>query len=197
MKVDISKIDHKKLFFTSDPHFYHANIIKYCDRPYHNAKSMTEDLIKKWNETVPEDGHIFMLGDLSMTAKTDAIKWVMHQLNGTKYLIIGNHDRSNVARGHIGGMWQDIADIMEISVADEEISGGYQKLVMCHYPMITWNGSHRGSWQLFGHVHGTLDKSDKLSPNQLDVGVDSHKFRPISYEEIKIIITKKNLNGNN
>ena len=197
MKIDISKIDHKKLFFTSDPHFFHSNIIKYCDRPFENATKMNKELIENWNYAVPEDGHIFMLGDFAMNVKTDGIKWVMEQLNGTKYLIIGNHDRKNVARGHIGAMWQDVADIMEISVADEEISGGYQKLVLCHYPMLTWNGSHRGSWQLFGHVHGALDMSDKLSPNQMDVGVDSHLYAPISYEDIKIIITKNNLNGNN
>jgi len=197
MKIDITTIDNEKIFFTSDPHFFHSNIIKYCERPFPSATEMNRVLIKNWNTTVPKDGHIFMLGDFSMNVRTDGIKWVMEQLNGTKYMVIGNHDRKNVTKGHIGGMWTHIEDIIELSVADEEISGGYQKLVLCHYPMLTWNGSHRGSWQLFGHVHGALDGSDKLSPNQLDVGVDSHKFTPISYEEVKVLITKQNLNGNN
>jgi calcineurin-like phosphoesterase family protein len=59
--------------------------------------------------------------------------------------------------------------------------------------MITWNRSHRGAWQLFGHVHGTLDNNPVLSANQIDVGVDSHNFEPISYQSVKEIITQNNL----
>ena len=193
MKVKIDKETKDKLFFTSDPHFFHKNIIKYCDRPFSDVDEMNEALIHAWNKVVPEDGVVFVLGDVTMGSTTSAIKWVMHQLKGTKYLAIGNHDRKNVTQGHIGAMWEDVGDIIELSVEDDEISGGYQKLVLCHYPMLTWNGSHKGSWQLFGHVHGMLDGSDKLSPNQLDVGVDSHNYTPISYEEVKVLITKQNL----
>ncbi len=85
---------------------------------------------------------------------------------------------------------------MEIEVEDDEITYGKQQIIMCHYPMICWNGSHRGSFQLFGHVHGGLSNKGVINhkPTQLDVGVDSHDFTPISYQQVKEIITKQCLN---
>jgi calcineurin-like phosphoesterase family protein len=63
--------------------------------------------------------------------------------------------------------------------------------------MFSWYQSHRGAFQLYGHVHGGLSNKgmneSKLTPNQLDVGVDVHNFTPISYEKVKEIITKQNL----
>ena len=63
--------------------------------------------------------------------------------------------------------------------------------------MISWNCSHRGAWQLFGHHHNGNEKGgavySKLTPNQLEVGVDAHDFTPISYERVKELITKQNL----
>lgn len=46
-----------------------------------------------------------------------------------------------------------------------------------------------------GHVHsGKLSTSRevcKFNPLRYDIGVDNNNFKPISYEEIKIIITKQ------
>ena len=86
-----------------------------------------------------------------------------------------------------------IYELLEIKVNDEEVANEFQDIILCHYTMMTWNKSHRGAWQLFGHVHGMLDNSPNLSPNQFDVGVDSHDFYPISYQEVKEQITKQNL----
>ena len=192
MKINISNIDKKRLFFTSDPHYYHTNIIKYCNRPFNNAIEMNAHLINKWNKVVPKNGIVFMLGDFAMGANSKQLDDIMGQLNGEKHNIIGNHDRT-VLKGYIGSLWKTKNDLVKITVTDNDLKKKYQPIVLCHYPMITWDGSHRGSWQLFGHVHGGLDGSDKLSPNQLDVGVDSHNFTPISYEEVKKIIIKQNL----
>ena len=193
MKIDVKNIDKDRIFFTSDPHFYHKNIIKYCDRPFDSEYKMNDTLLEKWNDTITDDDIIFMLGDFSMKANAKQIAGIIGKLRGEKHLIIGNHDRNILTNGFIGSQWKSVGDITKITVVDDEVSGGYQPIVMCHYPMLTWDGSHRGSWQLFGHVHGTLDGSNKLSPNQMDVGVDSHNFSPISYEEVKIQITKQNL----
>jgi calcineurin-like phosphoesterase family protein len=79
---------------------------------------------------------------------------------------------------------------LDILVSDPEIKDG-QRVTLCHYPMLSWYQSHRGAWQLFGHVHGRLDGSDKIMPTQLDIGVDSHNFTPLSWIEVKTIITKQ------
>lgn len=196
MKIDVKEIDKDKIFFTSDPHFYHTNIIKYCERPFDIVEDMNNELLEKWNDTIGEDDTIFMLGDFSMKANAKQIAGIIGKLKGRKHLILGNHDRSILTNGFIGSQWKSINDITKITVVDDEVDGGYQPIIMCHYPMITWDGSHRGSWQLFGHVHGGLSNKGiiKHSPNQLDVGVDCHDFYPISYEEVKILITKQNLN---
>ena len=111
--------------------------------------------------------------------------------------------QNKLNRPAITEMLESADDMIGIIVEDEEISKEGQRLVLCHYPMLSWNGNLRGSWQLFGHVHsGPNTKSvevmgglaGKLTPAQYDVGVDNNNFTPISYEELKVIITQQYLN---
>ena len=187
--------DKDKLFFTSDTHFFHNNIIKYCDRPYATRNDMNEDLIKRWNSVVPKDGIVFHLGDVSLTANLDHLNDILHRLNGRKYLIVGNHENDALSKPYIKEHWVSICDIAEIHVKDEEITDGKQHIVMCHYPMIVWNGSHKGLWQLFGHVHGGLSNKGVIQHpvTSMDVGVDCHDFTPLSYQQVKEQITKQSL----
>ena len=181
-----------RTFFTSDTHFGHANIIKYCDRPFNDTVEMNDFLVDRWNAKVPKDGIVFHLGDFALTmSKGQAQRDIFDQLNGDKYLIYGNHE--SIGDRMIG--WKGFYDIAEINILDPEISYGKQHIVMCHYPMIVWNASHRGSWQLFGHVHGGLSNKGVHKPTQLDVGVDLHAFEPLSYQEVKEIITKQALSA--
>ena len=64
-KVDFKYNDGSKIFFTSDTHFDHANIIKFCDRPFKDVEEMNWKLIKNWNDKVPQDGLVFHLGDFA------------------------------------------------------------------------------------------------------------------------------------
>lgn len=186
-------LPHDKIYFTSDPHFWHKNIIKYCDRPFDSVDDMNETLIENWNRVVGEDDLIFCLGDFSLGRETDTLD-VLQRLNGHKVLIKGNHEKSVMKKDYTRNEFNGgIYDLLEIKVNDDEVSDGFQDIVLCHYTMMTFNKSHRGAWQLFGHVHGNLDGDPRLSPNQFDVGVDSHNFTPIGYQEVKEIITKNNL----
>ena len=196
MRIRNVQFDKDKLFFTSDTHFCHTNIIKYCDRPYKNAEEMNQALIDNWNSVVNPKDVIFHLGDFAMNASTKSVQHIINRLNGKKYLVIGNHEKSALSKQFLRDFWEGIYDIAEIYVEDEEISYGKQHLVMCHYPMLTWNASHRNSWQLFGHVHGGLSNKGEIkhSPSQMDVGVDCHNFTPISYQQVKEQITKQMMN---
>lgn len=184
------EFDKNKLFFTSDTHFYHKNIIEYCNRPFLNQYEMCNAIRDNWNKKVPEDGIVFHLGDVSLTANPKALENFLYSLNGTIHLIIGNHENDALSKEYIRKRWASIHDILEIFVLDDESSNKIQHIVMCHYPMLVWNCSHKTSWQLFGHVHGGLSNKGKLNhkPTQLDVGVDSHNFTPLSYQEVKEII---------
>jgi len=191
--INLKKLQHDKVWFTSDPHFNHANIIKYCKRPFDNVEVMNEVLIDNWNMVVGEDDLIICCGDFSLGSSNSAVN-VLNKLNGHKLLIRGNHEKSVLnSREAMDFFDGGVYDLLEITVLDEEVSDGFQDIILCHYPMVVWDKSHRGSWQLFGHVHGMLDGDKRLSPNQMDIGVDSNGFRPISYQEVKEIITVQNL----
>jgi calcineurin-like phosphoesterase family protein len=186
-------LPHNKVWFTSDPHFGHANIIKYCKRPFENVEDMNQVLIDNWNMVVDHDDLIICGGDFALGNSKSTIS-VLNQLNGNKILIKGNHEKSVLSNKEARTFFNGgIYDILEITILDEEVSDEFQDIILCHYPMVTWDKSHRGSWQLFGHVHGMLDGDKRLSPNQMDIGVDSNGFRPISYQEVKEIITVQNL----
>lgn len=74
-------------YFTSDTHFSHTNIIKYCNRPFKSVEEMDEVLIANWNSVVKKTDQVFHLGDFGYNYK------IAQRLNGHKHLIWGNHDR--------------------------------------------------------------------------------------------------------
>ena len=79
------------IYFIADTHFYHENIIKYCNRPLKNSKQMNEYIVNKWNSVVTKDDIVYHLGDVGF-GSTDELKELVGRLNGTKILIRGNHD---------------------------------------------------------------------------------------------------------
>lgn len=80
-----------KYFIISDTHFNHANIIKYCNRPFKDVNEMNETMIKNWNEVVSNQDIVLHLGDVALGSKDEARK-IIKRLNGRKILIKGNHD---------------------------------------------------------------------------------------------------------
>lgn len=189
-KTIIVDITEKNVFFISDTHFRHKNIIKYCNRPFKTVRDMDSTLIKNWNSVVGPDDVVFHGGDFCFGSKS-SWAYLCDALNGVKYLAAGNHDGNITPDKFV-----DVQHMFNIRIiGDEEIASDGQRITVCHYPMISWYQSHRGSIQLYGHVHGGLSNKGemKTTPNQLDVGVDVHDFTPISYEQVKTIITKQNL----
>lgn len=181
------------LFFTSDSHFGHHNIIEYCQRNlklfFDDVDEMNSVLIKRWNDIVPKDGIVFHLGDFFfMISAIEAVE-ILDQLNGTIYWVKGNHDRSKIYKAC---SYDKLPDRIEITVDDSELETP-QLIVLDHFPLYTWNREHHGAWHLHGHCHGTFNHPNIKA---IDVGVDSvHSslFAPISYQQIKTIITHRSL----
>lgn len=191
MKIDITK---NKVWFTSDPHFYHDFIIKACNRPFDSIEEMNETIISNWNGVVQDkDDHVFVLGDFAFTSRFESIQKIVNRLNGKIHLIFGNHDYQNkLTRNVIGTLFESSHDYLDLRILDPEMDDGEQRLFLCHYPMNSWAGSQRGSWNLFGHIHSPEYKYDtKYNPATLDVGVDAHNYTPISYEKVKELITQQ------
>ena len=184
----------QNIWFTSDTHFGHYNIIKYTGRPFKTVEEMDETLIKNWNDRVKPGDIIFHLGDFG-NGGSDKIKQVLTRLNGKKFMILGNHDRKTFRAGH-SQHFQAITQQMYIRVNGRAV-------YLNHYPFLCFAGTYRKPedmvWQLFGHVHsGPLNNnsadSERLKylwPTQYDVGVDNNNFCPVSWSEICEIINEK------
>ena len=83
------------IYFITDTHFHHSNIIKYCNRPFKDINEMNETIINNWNSIVKNDDTVYHLGDFCLSSD-DEIKNIFNRLNGNKILIRGNHDRKPV-----------------------------------------------------------------------------------------------------
>ena len=181
--------DGSKVFFTSDTHFNHGNIIEYCQRPFKNVDAMNEKIINNWNSVVGEDDIVFHLGDFCLGGSAEWNK-VLDRLNGHIYLTYGNHDLKNIRQG--------VSDRFEYVGMQMRIEIGKQKIYLNHYPFLCFEGGYKDMWQLFGHVHTRKNNTgvdagrlQYLYPTQYDVGVDNNDFTPVSYEQVRSIIKKQ------
>lgn len=185
-----------RIYYTSDTHFLHTNILGFCNRPFKNIEEHDEELIRRWNSKVPEDGIVFHLGDVGL-GNNGRLTDILSRLNGYIYLVIGNHDwRENIK----AQAWRFLGMTQQINM-----SIGGQLIILNHYPLLCFSGSYRKNpvWQLYGHVHTSPYSSgvDQLRvkyalPSQYDVGVDNNDFTPVSHKEVEDIITKAVLKNN-
>jgi calcineurin-like phosphoesterase family protein len=176
-------MSNQNYWFCSDHHFWHENIIKYAKRPFKNAEEMNRELIARHNSVVAPNDMVYILGDFAFSKDPAEVIKVIKRLNGQKFYVFGNHDRIMTGRDVTQCFNRAIHGFHEIYVPDDEVIGGKQHVVLCHYPMISWNKAHRGSIQLFGHEHGNLSHIE--NHQQLDVGVDCWDYYPVSYQQVK------------
>ena len=181
------------IFFTSDSHFGHFNIIEYCNRPFKSVMDMDEELIFRWNSVVQSGDDVYHLGDFCMGRKSVPNMW-LPRLNGNVHLIRGNHDYKVEGQG-----FASVQDYKELKIKKKKL-----KFVLFHYPVNSWNGcfvdrckKRMPSWHLFGHVHGRLTSEvgsktwgDRLA---MDVGVDSNDYYPVSLLKVQRIMGEKAL----
>lgn len=196
-------------FFTSDTHFWHKNVIGYCKRPVpgipeeelvsgkmnHGISLMNEWLIERWNEKVKKDDEVWHLGDFAFCGKGKAIA-ILERLNGHKHLVLGNHDYGLANKVDVNVFFESIQHYKRLMVHDKEILEGgvekqfHQPIILCHFPILSWDGMHHGSWHLHGHCHGSLPDNRSM---RIDVGVDPMGYYPVSFEQIKEIMSKRKI----
>ncbi len=173
------------IWFTSDLHYFHNNIIDFSGRPYVDMIEMIDSLIFNHNLVVKKDDEVWMLGDISFGNPTRT-KEVLASLNGRLNLVLGNHDEA--IRKH-PDRYPEFESIQHY----KEVNYDNTKICLSHFAFRVWNQSHHGSYHLHGHSHGTLPPHG-LS---VDVGVDSPyvlgypPYRPLSFLEIKSFMEKR------
>lgn len=163
------------VLFTADSHWSHANILRYCHRPFKTVGEMDAALVQNWNTVVRPEDTVYHLGDFTFIDHEKYLK----RLNGTVHLVLGNHDKRTSA---LAAGFASVSDYKEVT-ADGQL------IVLCHYAFRVWRKSHHGSWHLYGHSHGALpDDPRSLS---FDVGVDCWDYTPVSIPQIRERMAKK------
>jgi len=149
---------------------------------------MNDALIKNWHSRVKPTDEVYVLGDFALCPWRRALSFAQ-SLSGRKHLIAGNHDKPLRRKAEFCAAFETVRDLAEIKVPSLGAYHDEQRIVLCHFAMLTWNKSHHGAWQLHGHSHGSL--KDEPNALRLDVGVDVWNFAPVSFEEIRARMTKK------
>lgn len=137
-----------KKFITSDLHFGHSGILRFCPETrgrFTDATHMDEEMIREWNETVSPEDEVFILGDVAFSNPQRAVQ-ILRRLNGRLILVKGNHDYKNLKDFSFRQCFVSIHDYLEI-----DHNGTF--VCMFHYPISEWNRCHRGSVHLYGHLH--------------------------------------------
>jgi calcineurin-like phosphoesterase family protein len=195
------RIETQNIFFISDLHIGHSNVIKFDERPFKDINEMHSELIERWNSVVGEDDIVFNLGDLFYKTDLKTAKWFVSQLNGKIYHIMGNHDKMGdmVALNRFEKIFGDSTGLggATIQVQDSDSNRGYQDIVMCHYPILSWNKSHHSSWHLHGHTHHSLSKNPDMKwfyeRKVLDMGCNGWDYTPVSYLQVKEIMKEREI----
>lgn len=193
------------IWFTSDPHYYHKNVIKLCNRPFNNLHEMHEHMIQEWNKRIKKaTDKVYVLGDFAFANYTMTEK-ITSRLNGHKILVLGNHDYA--AHKMFKAGFQEVHENHYIEI------GNKQKIFLSHFPFhpmtsyskekdavyigypfdkVDTRYMHKRmvddgkSWLLHGHVHCAWKQNER----QINVGVDVWDFKPVPHEKILQMIEK-------
>lgn len=207
------------IWFTADQHLGHENIIGYVSRGiagwgrnFKDAGEMDSYIINRWNQVVRPDDTVYVLGDFCL-GNGNQVAGYLSRMAGNIKFVPGGHDKRwlkdfgfKLWAGDVGFLPKpfDNHEVLPmIHFQSTRLIGGRgglesfkKKIVLCHYPLFTWEQSHHGSWHLHGHSHGGLGKFNRFQKivkappstledvTQMDVGVDAWNFYPISLGQV-------------
>ncbi len=180
------------IFFTSDAHYSHANIIRFCNRPFADVHSMNKHITESWNKVVTPEDEVYILGDIFFKLPKSKMRNIMSGLNGKKYIVKGNHDRTetlnNLFNAKLIEWWKYSHDM------SYEYDGKMYDFSLSHYPHYPVKGDEIIC--LHGHTHGIYEHHGGYThaTGVIDVGVDNLGYEPISIEQI-INFIERSKNG--
>ena len=166
------------IYYTSDLHLGHENVIRHCNRPFADADKMDNVLIDNWNRVVNRNDTVYIVGDFIFRARRPAEEY-LSVLKGKKHLIIGNHDKFWMKKIDLN-KWFDTVSPMKY------ITDRGRPVTLCHYPMLTWPGISRGGYMVYGHIHNNTGADYwpfiVANDHMLNAGVEINAFAPVSLE---------------
>lgn len=176
--------------FTSDQHFGHEPIIRFCNRPFYSVEHMSEELIKRYNSVIGKDDTVVWVGD-AFFLKRELINAVMKEMNGRKILVRGNHDKGIGTLYHDFGFDMVIDNHMMIEIENTNVK-------ICHYP---YAGAKTEFYDKYADIrpipvnnevliHGHTHQTEKRKGNMIHVGVDAWNYTPVLFEEVVSMINE-------
>ncbi|MCM3109860.1 metallophosphoesterase family protein [Lederbergia lenta] len=147
------------MYFISDTHFSHRNILDFENRPYYSVEEMDEIMIENWNSTISNEDIVYHLGDFCLSNQDRHIE-IIKRLNGKIRIVKGNHDYSNTMKK----LHPYLDEYHEVG---QYIKASKQQIWLTHYPMQI--GIRPKKWSISGHIHSYPNHDI----NQLNVGCDS------------------------
>lgn len=187
------------VWFTSDNHIHHKNILKHCPLRAKAGGFDIDDVeahdrwvLKTWNKTVAKKDIVYIIGDFTFMTPEWAKRY-LSKMNGRKFLILGNHDKSV---DHLHNYFEQIVQMKEVvfKKSNYEFLDEDFRCFLCHYNMTVWPSKHYGVVQVHGHSHGRLDDfNDALPDLRVDVGWDSRlaQFNLVHLEQLYNHFKKK------
>ncbi len=179
--------------FTSDPHFFH---VKMADkRGYANVDAMNESLIYECNRVAPEGHDLYILGDVSFAGGSKT-RSVLGELKARLHLIPGNHDKgmNEQTRSMFFRIHPQLYEL-NLGMHEEDGTTATHRIVLCHFPLLSWNRMHHGAIHLHGHCHNTA-RYPQPGNRIMDVGVDARAalgagYAPITAEQMLGIMASR------
>ncbi|HVK73561.1 MAG TPA: hypothetical protein VM734_09580 [Kofleriaceae bacterium] len=177
-------------FFTSDTHFGHANILRYCARPFASVAEMDDALIARWNARVGDDDVVYHLGDFTLSNRETARR-AFARLRG-QIKVLGypwHHDRGWVPTApgpsaYVSASGHPVEILPPLLTVSLPVGGRRQPIALCHFPLGEWDRRHHGAWHLHGHSHGNHPPSGAM----IDVGVDCFDYAPVALDELPALL---------
>ncbi len=166
------------LYYMSDLHFGHKNILDLCNRPFSNVEDMNRYMVNKINEICKKEDTLYILGDVA--SSTGYIVPLLRQINCQLVLIVGNHDLHQLEYSSFRKCFKDICYY-------KTVSDGDYRIFLSHYPLAEWDGFYRGNYLFYGHVHNATTGGAaimQMFPQAVNVGVDVQNFLPHTAEEL-------------
>lgn len=167
------------IWLTADTHLGHENIITQANRPFRSVKQMDDHIISAINEMVAPGDELYVLGDFSFRTSREDVRmyrWLIGCRN--VYLIRGNHDL----------LWHGSSPFQrEYGYYDQLHSPRPRRhrIVMCHYPILSWRSMDFGSIHAHGHIHadaGYNRRNRDAGIFRYDVGVEANGYAPVSLD---------------
>lgn len=171
------------IWFTSDTHFGHANVLGFTNRHEwwgDDVAAMNHALIANINAVVAPDDELYHLGDFSFKMTADDAAALRRQIRCRRiHLIPGNHDKD----------WTQpaVAGTFMVEPPIKVLKVGGRKLVLCHYPMVDWQSLGHDSIHLHGHIHAPAEYNEWNRAERVlryDVGEDANGYMPVSLDQL-------------